>query len=430
MKITIATIGTQGDVQPYVALGIGLKEAGHDVSLATASNYEDFVTQHGLKFVPLKVDIYKMLQEFSAANPNVSAFTALCMFIRRMKEVIVPWRKYSCECVSQIAASTDVLIINTFIYHYFIWSGIPLPGNNKIPCFVVSPHPDISPTRKFPSFRITTVNLGGMLNRMSYWWADYGDYILNRILFPPPKISKSAYRNIFRRHSVLGELARHSQAYPVLYCYSKQCAPVPDDSKTASVVTGYWFLNSPSEYRPSDALVNFLNKGEPPVYVGFSSMIAIHPEEVTQIIIEALVRVKKRGLISFGWGGLAELKNVPDSVMMTRSIPHAWIFPRVQAIVHHGGAGTTSEAIRSGKPEMVCYFGWDQLFWGNQVYRLGVGPRPIDYKKLTVKKLAAAIQRMTSDAHMQQRAQELAGKIRSEDGVGNAVNLISRLLSQ
>lgn len=156
--------------------------------------------------------------------------------------------------------------------------------------------------------------------------------------------------------------------------------------------------------------------GPPPVYVGFGSMGSRNPEETADLILDALARAGQRGIIHAGWGGLRRV-DLPDSVLMVDGVPFSWLFPRVAAVVHHGGAGTTSAGLRAGGPSVVVPFFGDQPFWGQRVADLGAGPAPIPRKKLTAERLAEAIRAAVTDEAMRQRAADLGAKIQAEDGI-------------
>lgn len=163
------------------------------------------------------------------------------------------------------------------------------------------------------------------------------------------------------------------------------------------------------------------------MYIGFGSMMSSNPEERTELVLKALAKAGKRGILLTGWGGLSNT-DLPDDVFKIESIPHDWLFPQMAAIVHHGGAGTTSAGLRAGVPTIITPFFADQPFWGYRVKELGVGSAPIPQKDLTAEKLAAAIQTATSDKAMRDRACTLGEKIRSEDGVKRAVEIFHRYL--
>jgi sterol 3beta-glucosyltransferase len=182
-------------------------------------------------------------------------------------------------------------------------------------------------------------------------------------------------------------------------------------------------------WQPPEDLAAFLERGQPPVFVGFGSMAGRKSEATAQSVLEALARAEQRGVLVTGWGGL-RVTNQPDHVHVVESAPYDWLLPRVSAVVHHGGAGTTAAGLRAGKPTLICPFVADQPFWGRRVAALGVGPVPIPQRKLTADNLSEALRMMVTDTAMQQRAATLGAKIRDEDGVGNAVAFIERYVSE
>jgi UDP:flavonoid glycosyltransferase YjiC (YdhE family) len=218
----------------------------------------------------------------------------------------------------------------------------------------------------------------------------------------------------------------HGRPVPILYAYSSIVVPRPSDWDHWRHVTGYWFLDRASDWHPPGELVDFLESGSPPVYIGFGSVIHLSLE-VTDIVLEALARTGQRGLLLKGWGNLGNT-NLPDGVFRIESVPHDWLFPRVAALVHHGGAGTTAAGLRAGIPSIVIPFNSDQPYWGRRIAELGVGPKPIPRKQLSAERLAAAITVATSDQGMQRRAAALGQRIRAEDGVAKAVEVFHRHL--
>jgi len=203
--------------------------------------------------------------------------------------------------------------------------------------------------------------------------------------------------------------------------------PRPSDWGDNVHVTGYWFLEADPSWQPPVELVEFLEGGPPPVYIGFGSVISREARELTEMVLAALAQTGQRGLLLTGWGGLARA-DWPEHMFQIDSIPFGWLFPRMRVIVHHGGMGTTGAALRAGIPSVVVPFTADQPFWGRRVYQLGVGPKPIPHKKLTVQSLAEAIHVALSDQTMQRRAEALGERLRSEDGVAQAVQVIEQYL--
>jgi sterol 3beta-glucosyltransferase len=212
---------------------------------------------------------------------------------------------------------------------------------------------------------------------------------------------------------------------PVLNGWSRHILPRPPDWAAWLEVTGYWFLDRPKDWQPPSGLADFIEAGPRPVSVGFGSMVGGGAEELTDTVVRALRRAGRRGVLVSGFGGFSNA-DLPDDLFKVEEVPYDWLFPRVAAAVHHGGAGTTALSLRAGTPTVVMPFFTDQSFWGARVAGLGAGPRPIPRAKLSTKRLAAAILQATTDARVGERARILGEKIRAEDGVARAVEAFHR----
>jgi UDP:flavonoid glycosyltransferase YjiC (YdhE family) len=213
---------------------------------------------------------------------------------------------------------------------------------------------------------------------------------------------------------------------PVLYGFSPSVIPPPIDWNVNTHITGYWFIDEADDWQPPSTLLDFLQSDSPPVYIGFGSMSNRNPEQTADLIIQALLRINQRAVLLSGWGGLLKAI-IPDSIYMIDSIPHSWLFPRVSAVVHHGGASTTAAGLRAGVPSIIVPFFGDQPFWGQRIADLGVGSKPIPRQKLTVERLAKAIQDVVTNEDIRQRAAKLGRQIRTEDGIASSVEIIGQL---
>ncbi|MBM3851887.1 MAG: glycosyltransferase family 1 protein, partial [Verrucomicrobia bacterium] len=168
----------------------------------------------------------------------------------------------------------------------------------------------------------------------------------------------------------------NGQRIPTLYSYSQQVLPTPADWPPEAYPAGYMFVDRLGDWTPPPALEEFLAAGPPPVYVGFSSMVGMDPKELTRRVLGALERAGARAVLATGWGGL-QADEWPESVFAVESVPHDWLFPRMAAIVHHGGGGSTAMGLRLGQPAVICPFVGDQPFWGELLAERGFGPKPI-----------------------------------------------------
>jgi UDP:flavonoid glycosyltransferase YjiC (YdhE family) len=175
-------------------------------------------------------------------------------------------------------------------------------------------------------------------------------------------------------------------------------------------------------------LNDFLTNGKPPVCVTFGSMIHRDAERIYRSVIDALQRTKNRAIILSGWSDMQNLE-LPENVLVMKTVPHDWLLPRCKTVIHHGGAGTTAAGLRSGIPNLVVSFAADQPFWGARVHAIGAGPQPISVKKLTVERLVSALVEADGDA-LRNGAQTVGSKIRAEDGVGATVKFVERYVAK
>jgi UDP:flavonoid glycosyltransferase YjiC (YdhE family) len=417
MRIAIVTVGSLGDVQPYIALGSGLLGAGHRVRLATHAHYEASARSHGLDFFPLPGDSRAILasdagRRWQDTGRNVFRFVRGFLHVAEplMTQVLAQcW--LACRDAELIIAS-----VLGFLPSYQVAEklGVPL-----VPAFYVP----LSPTRAFPTVMLARdPALGGTFNRWTH-------LVAGQLLWEP---LRPALNRLRREVLDLAPLASRrvtreffAERWQILYGYSPAVLPKPADWGDRIHVTGYWFLDRPSAWQPPPGLVEFLGAGPPPVYVGFGSMQPPNAAAKTALVVRALAAAKKRGVLLTGRGGLRS-DELPDGVFGVESVPHDWLFPRVEAAVHHGGAGTTAAALRAGIPSVVVPFFADQPFWGWQLARLGVAPRPIPHRRLTAQRLADAIRAATSERDVKQRAAALGASIRADDGVARAVEAIRR----
>ncbi len=415
MRIAVIAMGSRGDVQPYVALGKGLQQAGHTVRLLTHENYAAFVAAHGLDFWPMRGDVQAVVE-----SPEMQAlldkgnFLAITVHTAKLaKEAALHWAEdglAGCQDSDLILAGMGGMN-----------AGISLAEKLGIP-FVQAPVVPFTPTAAFPGalFPRSVGRLGGAANRISHhlmrqimWQGFRGadNAARKQVLGLPPAPFWGPYRSP----------TLHNQ--PVLCGVSPSVISKPADWGVNAHMTGYWFVDAEDDWTPPPALADFLVAGPPPVAIGFGSMSNRNPAEMTRLIVDAVKKAGQRAVLLSGWQGLATAA-LPDSILMIESAPHAWLFPRMAATVHHGGAGTTAAGLRAGVPSLVVPFFGDQPFWGQRIADLGVGPAPIPRKRLTVDNLAQAIGRMTTDGEIQRRAEQLGASIRAEDGVARVVELL------
>lgn len=411
MRITIATAGTHGDVLPYLALGKGLRQAGHTVTVATDPMFAAFVQASGLIFAPVAADPRQALQE------DIRRLTNPVSFSRWVQRQFGPLaRRYTAELLAA-SQGTDLLLANPLAFAAF-----HVAERLGIPCLPAYLQP-VTPTSAwvastgaaFPAW----LPGRGRLNFMS---AHLSNQVFFRLMLPTINTCRTEVLELaplpWKLYATL-DIAPE----PILYGYSRHIVPVPPDWGPWLHVTGYWFNEPDPDYRPPDDLARFIEAGPPPIYFGLGSIVDQDATEVTRLVVHALARTGKRGILLGGWANLGA-EPLPPTILRIESAPHDWLFPRMMAVAHHGGAGTTAAGLRAGVPSVIIPFFADQPFWGRRVAALGVGPAPIPRHKLTVERLAAALDAATGNPQMRRRAVEIAEAFRGEDGVQAAVAVI------
>ena len=216
-----------------------------------------------------------------------------------------------------------------------------------------------------------------------------------------------------------------SRGVPLLHGFSPRVLAPPADWHPRVIQTGYW-LPPAAPWTPPDGLQRFLDAGPPPLFVGFGSMSIRDPQRVTACILAALARTGQRALLHAGWAGLGRQALPAHVYHIDQFVPYGALLPRTAAVIHHGGSGTTAQALTAGVPSLVVPFLFDQFFWGRRVAALGAGPPPLPLRRLTVDRLVGRIALLVGDAAMGRTAAGLALGLQAEDGIGAAVGALEQ----
>ena len=418
MRIDILAIGSRGDVQPFAALGIGLRNAGHQVRIVTLNGFEQLIRGCGLDHI----SIGRSPQEIAASiagrdwvERRASTRGFLQGFVRVATSLIEEgvanyWG--TCQGVEAIIVSGMGLLVG---FHIADRLQIPLIRVQLSP--FVRTHYDWSGRRN-----LLTVIRGE--------WTAFLHAVFRALFWSKVRSSANMARQRILSLPALpftepvGMMNRNRLL--ILDAYSTAVVPRPPDWGDWVQVTGYWFLEDSTDWKPQDSLLDFLSSGPRPVFVGFGSTPFPDPEAATNLVLRSLKRLGQRGVIVTGGSGLPAGR-LNDEVISVDSVPHRWLFSRVSSAVHHGGAGVTGAALSAGLPSVVIPIFADQPFWGERVFRLGAGPRPIPAKRLTEDLLTTAIHAAGSE-DIRRRAAALGDRIRGENGVLQAVKVLHQHL--
>lgn len=429
-RLLLIALGTRGDVQPAIALGRGLRDAGFGVTVLAGDDFGDWITAHGLVFAPSGIDMQALMRSpdgiawAHARSPSEE--------IRRMRALFRSFGPTSARAILGAAADADILV------GAFTADATATAVAEKLgkPYFTTALQP-LHPTRSgAATSQPVLAGRDSVLNRLAgrlAEWFLFGVFeetvhAWRRELGLPPWTRRAYYD---RLHAV-----------PTLCGFSAHAVPRPPDWPAHKAVTGYWFLDDDDGWEPPTDLVAFLAAGPPPVYVGFGSMSDPDGAATGDLILRALRRQGLRAVLAQGWAGLglgaapaspsaaAPRRVDRDDVYVLPAAPHTWLFPRMAGVVHHGGAGTTGAAFRAGVPQLVIPHFADQPFWGRRTHALGVGVRPIARRDLTEPALARGLAALVGSPELASRAATLGTAIRAEDGVRNAVATFQRWLAE
>ena len=413
-KITIITAGTRGSVQGVLALALGLRDAGHQVKMCAGENLKSYVLEKGVEYAHLDDKV----QGLANANEFIEQTQHKSKMLESIRTTYHVARNFRPSVVRMLHSAWEAVQgSDAIVYRPHATGGHMLAQRLGVPSFLVEPAPLVTPTREFRNFMLPDLPLGNLYNRISYSLFDMATSPLHRALRKGARGLPGAGN---------GHAAANGRHFTVFNTFSPHVLDRPRDWPEWSKIVGWLFIPTPSDWAPPRELVQFLEAGPPPVYVGFGSM-ARDPQKTTEMVLETVKATGYRFLLATGWGGL-DPGQLPDRVFQIRSVPHDWLFPRVAAVVHHSGAGTVGNGLHAGKPTVCCPFLGDQYFWGDAVYRLGAGPRPIPRHELNAERLTEAIRLVMTDQDMCERARRLGQKLRPENGVARAIEIIETQL--
>jgi len=417
MRIDILAIGSRGDVQPFVALGLGLQAAGHRVRIVTLNGFEDLVLGRGLDLLAIGEsprEIAKTAEGREWVKNRSSSLGYLRGFVRiacaKLEEGIANYWA-ACQDVEALIVSPMGVLV-----------GAHIAERLKIPLIRAQVEPPAVPTLYSLDGRKS------LAAALRTYRTAFIDVAFNLLGWMALRSSTNRARARVLSLPPLPLLWLKARRLPLLCGYSPSVVPqLPDFGKWIHV-TGYWFLDDLPGWTPSAELLAFLEDGPPPLFIGFGSTALPNPEAMTDLVVRAIERSGRRGILVSGGTGMATGR-LSESVLAVDFVPYAWLFERVSAVVHQGGAGVTGLALRAGLPSVTVPAFGVHPFWGKRLFELGAAPLPIPASRLTEENLAAAIQAATAGS-MGSKAAAIGRRIREEDGVACAVEIVNRHLGR
>jgi UDP:flavonoid glycosyltransferase YjiC (YdhE family) len=414
-KLSIIAPGSRGDVQPYVALGVGLHDVGHRVDILTHRDFQPLVEDHGLNFVDLggSMEEINRTLRFDDGNP-----LGILRAIRYATKLLAT---SAAEACLEHCHDSDMLLSGaggmTLALAFSEKFSIPLV---QLPLYPMLPTREFSGvlTPRLEDLHSGAINLLSHRATLGALWRGFAptDTAVRRgMLGMEPTGFLGPFRSSAWRNAT------------VIHGYSSNLVPRPFDWPSTAYVSGYWFLDE--RWTPDPELVEFLAEGPAPVYVGYGSASTGNPRGSALLAIQALARSGQRGVLSRGWGGM-EAKSLPDGILMVDYVPHSWLFPRMAAVVHSAGCGVAAAGMLAGVPTVPVPFLGDQRFWARKLRQRGIATEPIEKRRLTVDNLSQAIALAVSDPELREQARRMREKLLAENGVEAAVDIIQERLSR
>jgi sterol 3beta-glucosyltransferase len=414
--IVFLTSGTRGDVQPAAFLARALQAKGRVVRVAAPPAFREIVESQSLPYVPLEGNPSDLLTgpgKQSALTFNDNPLRGLMSATGYLKEA-QPVYARMIENGWRASQDASALVIGLPT----IW-GTSIAEKLGIPCIGAFLQP-VTSTREFPSPLLpSTLKLGNAYNRLTY------RLISGVVYWPWMRVINQWRNNLLGLNSLALSHNHFENMDSVIYGFSKRVVPRPKDWNKKNFITGYW-LQPDVPYFSSPKLKTFFEAGNRPFYFGFGSPGMHEPKALIELLISAIKKAAIRTVISLPKDFEMDIQD--ENIFIQReSIPHSWLFPQMAGIVHHGGAGTTAEALRAGVPSFITPLAVDQFFWGERIFQLGMGPRAVPQRELTIEKLVNALNEM-KDEKMKEKARGLAEELRTEDGTAKAVQAMEQIL--
>jgi sterol 3beta-glucosyltransferase len=402
LTIVCLTIGSRGDVQPYISLCKALLKEGHKPRIATHAEFEPWVRQHGIDFAPVDGNPAELMQ--ICVEHGMFTYG----FMKEANSKFRGWLDDVCSSAWRACQGADVLIESPSAM-----AGIHIAEALEIPYFRAFTMP-WTRTRAYPhAFSVLEKKMGGGYNSITYitfdaifWTAISG------------QINRWRRRELGLQNTSQAKMQANSR--PFLYNFSPHVVPPPLDWPDWIRVTGYWFLDEADTYEPPPDLKAFIEKARKDdkklVYIGFGSIVIDDPAALTKTVVDSVLKADVRCVLSKGWSDRLETKDaskpeipLPPEVFQIQAAPHDWLFKQMDAAVHHGGSGTTGASLRAGIPTIIKPFFGDQYFFAQRVEDLGVG---VWLKKVNTSVFSRALWEVTNSQRMIVKAKVLGQKIR------------------
>lgn len=415
MRIAIFTLGTRGDVQPYVALAKQAVKRGHSAIICTGQTFEKLIRENGVEFAKAESDLMTLLDTKEGKDILNNAGKHIIKTMKYVKEVINPAYRKSLDQFWAAAQNADVII-----YHPKAFGAVDMAIELGIPCISMPLVPITYPIEEFPNLALSPIkSFSKRVNKLTYKIMILGEKSnlkeLNDFRVKTLKRDK--------RKAGLYTYKRNGADIPIIYPISNALFPEVDSWKEKVYLPGFFYLDYDSQ-ELGQGLKDFITEGMAPIVISFSSMPLKNPEEFKKKLITALKVTQNRAVVLTGVSGMTFDNN--KNILAVPQAPHTLLFPLSKGIVHHGGVGTMATALKSGKPQLIIPFSVDQPFWANRLYKMGYALKPLYEKTLQVQDLVQSFKGMEIPANIAS-AKKIKELIVNEHGTDNAIDYLEKI---
>jgi sterol 3beta-glucosyltransferase len=403
MKIILTAIGTRGDIEPFLAIGKFLKEKGHQVICAFSEQFRELTESCNLEFVSFGKKLDELSETDAArvlmgGGSGVKKFFAIIKLARSQKGATKEKELKLCELIKQ--ERPDRIVYHSSTVYPVIWE-----CKNKGKTILVSPFPGFHYVKGHTLLGFSN-NYGEFFNKLTFKLYDFGavmaPFIFKKMLRIKDKITLNRLKNI-------------TQSRKFIYTISPGLFPRPGYWKDNVKILGHQELKRTTDWKPEKKLTEFITKYEKILFITFGSMVNPEPELRTKIIIEILERNKIPTIINTADGGLIKPDNFDSELIyFVSQIPYDWIFPKMYAVIHHGGSGTTHLAIKYGCATMIIPHLFDQFVWDRIISDLGVGPKGIKISKIN-NNLELKILELLNNRSFKEKSENIGNQMQKED---------------
>lgn len=404
MKIILTAIGTQGDIEPFLAIGKILKEKGHQVICAFSEQFRELTERNELEFASLGSKLFDLNNSDAGkiALGGGKGLKKTFAFIKLAMKQKGPNKEKETKLYELIKQERpDRVLYNSKTVCPILWE-----YKNSGKTIFLSPFPYLHYV-KGHSLLVFGKNYGEFFNKLTFKLYDFGAATValttKKWLHIKDNIKRTELKKIVRNRKFI-------------YTISPSLFPRPDYWETNIKVLGHHAVMKEADWKPKKELTEFIDKNEKILFITFGSMTNPEPERKTKIILEILEKNKIATIINTASGGLVKPSNFKSELIyFVSQIPYDWVFPKMYAVIHHGGSGTTHLALKYGCATLIIPHFIDQFIWDEIISELGLGPKGIKISRITNKNLEPKVQELLNNKSFKERSERIGNQLGKED---------------